>query len=66
MPLDQAAAFVGALEPAGIVATARPPDGPEADATLASILVLAARSTAVWCSAAGLLGDATEVPTTDL
>ena len=60
-------AEVDALEPAGIVATARPQDGPDADATLASILVLAGEvDRAVWVlRRAGLLGDATEVPTTD-
>ena len=67
VPLDRAAAFVGALEAAGIVATARPQDGPDADATLASILVLGGEvDRAVWVlRRAGLLGDATEVPTTD-
>ena len=39
--LDQVTPIVAALEPAGIVATARPSEGPDADATLASILVLA-------------------------
>jgi len=67
VPLDRAAAFVDALEPAGIVATARPPDGPDADATLASILVLAGEvDRAVWVlRRAGLLSDPTEVPRTD-
>ena len=67
VPLDQAAVFVDALEPAGIVATARPQDGPDADATIASILVLAGEvDRAVWVlRRADLLGDATEVPTSD-
>jgi hypothetical protein len=41
VPLDQAAAYVAALEPAGIVATARAPEDPDADATDAAIIVLA-------------------------
>jgi hypothetical protein len=40
VPLDDVAAIVSALEPAGIIATARPSEGPDADASLASILVL--------------------------
>ena len=34
-------AYVAALKPAGIVATARMPEDPDADATEAAILVLA-------------------------
>jgi hypothetical protein len=41
VPLDEVAAYVAVLEPAGIVATARTPEDPNADATQAAILVLA-------------------------
>ena len=41
VPLDRVGAYVAALEPAGIVATARTPEDPDADATEAAILVLA-------------------------
>ena len=40
MPLDQVDAYVAVLEPAGIVATARPPDDADADATEVAIVVL--------------------------
>jgi hypothetical protein len=41
VPFDEAAAVVDALAPHGIVATALPPPGPDADPTTAAIVVLA-------------------------
>jgi hypothetical protein len=59
VPLDQVQSVVDALEPAGIVATGRPTEGPDADATLASVLVLAGEvDRAQWVlRRAGLISD---------
>ena len=40
VPLDRVDAYVAALEPAGIVATARPPADADVDATQVAIVVL--------------------------
>jgi hypothetical protein len=59
VPLDQVAVYVAALEPAGIVATARSPEDPNADATDVAILVLTGEVDRARCvlRRAGLLSE---------
>jgi len=59
VPLDQAAEVVDALAPHGIVASAQPPAEPDADATIAAIVVLAGEvDRAVYVlRRAGILAD---------